>query len=135
MATPKNPTEAALEDLGEPHEFVIPRENDRDLKFSGWLIANEQDGQESSGVTFKTAVSIFATKGGRIVTAVRRWREKEGKLVSEKHTAGVHVLPYEVIHWLKSDNQLVLGALSKRAWVAACHAYPKLKDEEFEQVE
>jgi hypothetical protein len=136
MSPSKTPAvSASAAHLGNPHQFVISRTNDRDLKFEGWKLSREEESLDAGQLVSHTEVTIYVTKAGAIVTSVRRWRENaDAKVLSDKVTTGVHHSALDALQWLKHDNNLVLGSVSKKAWVAACRAYPDLKDEEFEQV-
>src|SRR5690242_2914112 len=123
MPTPKQGLLAHIETLpdAEPREYVIPRDDDRDLKFVGRKLSREADSLDSPQVTSHTEVTIYVTKGGKIVTTVRRWRDTpEGKIISDKLTTGVHYSGESAVTWLKADNNKALGSLSKKAWIAAC---------------
>jgi len=61
--------DAASAHLGAPSEFILPRNADRDLKFSGWRIADAKS-VASSAPYYATDVEIYTTIGGRIVTFV-----------------------------------------------------------------
>jgi hypothetical protein len=63
--------DAASARLGAPRQYVLPRDGDRDLKFTGWQIGFVL-GISSAGY-FATEVAIYASRSGRIITSVARY--------------------------------------------------------------
>jgi hypothetical protein len=127
--------------LGKPQEFVVARDGDRDVAFTGWRLSREKDCVDGY-VTQCTEVSVFVTESefasspfNRIVTHVRRWKEKEqGEVTSEVNKVGIHDGVYDAVEWLKEDNKGTLGTISKKAWVEACRVCPALSEDEVERI-
>ena len=151
MSATTTPTVApSLPLLGASREVVIPRDGDRDLGFKGWRLSQVKDCQQvQSGFDRCTEVSVYLTEAKKLVTHVRRWNERGGKVEREEHVVGVHgvgrdkmgrlyTLPDAVtqaIEWLKKDNGNQLGTLSKRAWLEACRLCSELKGQETERID
>jgi hypothetical protein len=124
MSNPSSSAPAAI--LGPPKQFVLPRDNDLDVSFNGWLLecADDQLVRDKSGVT----VCVYFTEGGSIVTQRIRWSIVKDRRI-ERHHVGVFDSANwsEAIEWFKTDNQGRFGAVSKEAWVRACQKLPQLK--------
>jgi len=124
-------------------EYVVRRDDDRDLRFRGRLVGiNDTPSTAHLG----TQVRIFVTAGGKIVTAVHQWQRGDEAawaaqgndgpppIVREKFTAGVHEDPAAAIRWLVEDGRGRLGRSSAEAWKRACRAWPGLRDQDVEEV-
>jgi hypothetical protein len=130
--------------LGQPAEHLLPREGDRDLAFTGWLVG---EAQQVIGTRFMRAdgsdpyrkivdVQIFVTPGGAIVTACRRFEQPldASAARAESVTAAAHRKIEDAIAWLKNDAGGKLGPAGKTAWVNACRSVPELAAQEYERV-
>jgi hypothetical protein len=112
-------------------EFTLERDDDLPLRFRGRLIGwNEVDPDTPRG----TEVRIYATRRGKIVTAVHQW-QKDVKRDRERHSAAAHAVPEEALAWLKRDGGGHLGKASKSAWDLACKTWPPLNGRDVEIVE
>lgn len=135
MAMPAEARVVLLNSLGEPTERRLPRPDDRDLVFKGWNLSHEKDCIDTAPHARScTEVAIDVTEGGTFVLFSRRWREKEQKVESEKISVYVGHFASDVVNFLKRDNDGKLGPISKRAWLAACKAYPPFKGQEDERI-
>jgi hypothetical protein len=119
--------------LGPPKEFTLPRDNDLDVTFSGWLLecADQHLVQDKHGVT----VCIYFTEGRSIVTHRIRWGVSRGERVEHHRVGSFEGSKWkEAVEWLKGDNSNRLGVVSKEAWVRACQKLPELAGHATERV-
>lgn len=113
-------------------EFKVERDDNRPLQFQGYLIGwNEVD---FSTVPRGTQVSIYVTKGNKIVTAVHQWQRGE-KDERQRYKAGAHQTPETALEWLIEDGGGKLGRASREAWEAACSLWPSLQGHEVEVID
>lgn len=130
--------------LGTPTQFVLPRDGDRDLSFSGWLVGEAQQVIPTSfrntggNDPYKKVVEvrIYLTPGGAIITACHRYEQPlDGSAVrAATITAAAHRKFEDAISWLKADAGGKLGQAGKAAWVNACRSIPELQAQEYEHV-
>jgi len=113
-------------------EFKVERDDNRPLQFQGYLIGwNDVD---ISTVPRGTQVSIYITKGNKIVTAVHQWQRGE-KAERQRHKAGAHQTPESALDWLIEDGGGKLGRSSREAWEVACSVWPSLQGHEVEVID
>lgn len=107
----EGPTESSrdlTQRLGDPAEFRVVRDDERDLAFSGWKIGSGCDGtggRDPSDWTRRADVTVYATVTGRVVTAVERTTRWEGEY--PRHRASVHTSGGEAYAWLMDILQAV----------------------------
>lgn len=124
---------------GDPQEFRVLRDGDRDLRFTGWLLGEGEHGTGgNSGFrkdwTRGIVVQIYLTTGRRIVVGARRWSRWQGE--GEIHTAEACRTASEALSWLEADSRDGrLGPASKAAWEAACGRYAGLEGEDVEVID
>lgn len=112
-------------------EFHVKRDDHLPLKFTGYLVgSNEVDPSVPRG----TRVSIFTTRGGKIITSVHQWQRDESR-ERERHAAAVHTNPDAALAWLIKDGGNQLGRASREAWELACRVWPALQGHEVEVVD
>lgn len=113
-------------------EFTIEREDNRPLRFKGYLIGwtNVDPIEQVRG----TQVQIFVTKSNKIITAVYQWQRQEG-LERDRYKAGVHTTPELAFQWLVNDGGGRLGKSSREAWEMACNVWPSLKGYDVEVID
>lgn len=108
---------------------TLQRDDDLPLQFTGQLIGcNEIDGDPVNG----TLVTLFATKSGKIITAVYQWQRGKGR---ERHAAAAHQMPQDALTWLKADGGGYLGKASREAWEAACAIHPAFQGHDVEVID
>lgn len=135
-------------ELGNPEAFLIPREGDRDLAFTGWLLSKKthptrvynETTNEGRAVDAGIDLCIYATEAGRIVTHSLRWTEYARHESGERFREGTvkatwHVDAEAALAWLRDDSGGRLGDLSKTVWTEACRRWPELSMHEFEAVD
>jgi len=131
MSNPSSGTPAEI--LGPPRQFLLPRDNDLDISFTGWLLecADDHLVRDKNGVT----VCIYFTEAGSVVTQRIRWAIVKDKRI-ERHHVGVFEGTNwaEAVEWFKADNQGRFGTISKEAWVRACEKLPQLAEYAVEKV-
>jgi len=116
---------------GEVREFTIERDDNRPLRFKGHLVGfNESDPDTPRG----TAVAIFVTRRGKIITSVRQW-QKDAKRERQRYDAAAHETADEALAWLIQDGGGHLGRASRDAWERACATWTPLQGHEVEVIE
>ena len=131
----------ASPDSAEPQEYILQREGDRDLAFSGWLVGYAEKTSDWQGWTIQrddremghprqgVSVAIYATSTNVLVIHVCRFTEYElGDERDQECSIGVFpfeedfgfkVLDEDPLEWLKRDAGGKLGSTSKEAWLQA----------------
>lgn len=148
--------------LGDPDDFRVIRDAERDLAFTGWRTGSARDGtggQYPHDWTRQVAVDIYSTDTGHLVTAVERTTRWVGE--HPTHWAAVHTEESEAFTWLMEKLQTVrqeqerleqedphrtarhrmihdqgraMGAAIKEAWEEACGRCPSLAGADVERV-
>ena len=109
--------------------YVVERDDDRPLQFEGRRIGwNEIDEDANNG----TAVEIFVTRSGKLITAVHQWQDAKGR---ERFGAAVHMMPDNALAWLKADGGGYLGRASREAWEKACANHLPLQGQDVEVID
>ena len=126
--------EQAIAGLGEPEEFQIIRDRDRDLQFQGWLLGQGEDGTGSNGRNWTRGsdVAVYLTTGNRLVTRIRRWSDWVGE--NTVFEAAAHRTDEEALAWLMEQGGGELSPACKEAWEEACATYQPLKGRDVELV-
>jgi len=124
--------EAAKSASDEPQEFTLQRDDNRPIRFKGYLIGwNEV----SPGVPRGTLVQVYVTRSsGKIVTSLYQWQRKD-ELERERYRAEVHETPSEAFQWLVDTNGGRLGQYGREAWNRACRTWPSLNGEDVEVID
>lgn len=116
---------------GVLREFTLERDDNRPLRFQGYLVGfHEVDQDAPRG----TAVLVFVTKRGKIVTSVHQW-QRDAKRERERHDAAAHDTAEEALDWLIRDGGGHLGRASRQAWERACATWAPLQGYDVEIVE
>jgi hypothetical protein len=116
---------------GVLREFTLERDDNRPLRFQGYLVGfHEIDLDVPRG----TAVLVFVTKSGKIVTSVYQW-QRDAKRERERHDAAAHDTAEGALDWLIQDGGGCLGRVSRQAWERACATWPPLQGYNVEVVE
>lgn len=122
---PDSAPDSALE------EYTLERDQNLPLRFRGQLIGwNEID----PAVTRGTAVAIYVTRRGQIITSVHQWQRDDFR-DRERHDACVHQTAEAALEWLVQDGGGHLGRASREAWEMACRTWPPLQGKDVEIVE
>lgn len=99
----------------------VKRDGAKDLAFVGELIGEASHGGPGEYVSDwqrGTEVSLYLTREGRLVTAVRQWTIWQEE--ADAHRAAVHDTPQAAYDWLVRDCGGTLGHASKECWEEAC---------------
>ena len=120
--------------LGTPQQFTLPRDDDLDLSFSGWLLeCTEDEKRKEKGDGLR--VCIYFTEGRSVVTQVVRWYTIQGDRTEHNYVGVFDSFNWDgAVEWLKDDNSGRLGGISKQAWIEACQKLPELKSHSTERV-
>jgi hypothetical protein len=138
MHSPASPQPLAIPPFA-PRTFRVPRTNEKDLQFDGYLI-----GQAHREVEFpdrSVTVSLYTTVGGKYITQIERGELKDssgpraGVAMPAQSKAAVHESGDAAYEWLLADGKGKLGAVSKAAWEEACRIWPMLHGQDIEIVE
>lgn len=113
--------------LGPAEEFRVEREGELDLEFDGWRLGRYEHAINDR----HTAVAVYLTKGGKLVTAVEQWRAGSGPASAR---AAVNASPAAALEWLRDDAGGTLGRASKEAWAEACENCDALHGLDVERV-
>ena len=115
----------------EMREYTIERDSNRPLRFQGHLVGfNRVDPETERG----TAVAVFVTRRGKIVTSVHQW-QKDAKRERQRHAGAAHDIAEDALAWLIEDGGGHLGRASREAWELACRVWPALEGHEVEVIE
>lgn len=132
-----NYTEEIRAQRGPPADFVVGREKEKDLAFSGWIVGTGSVGwgpskrSPPSEWTRSTDVRIYLTAGGKWICQVeRRGHRGMTQAISQ---ATIHEKPEEVFKWLTRDG--VVGPVTKGAWESVRKTFPSLPELAIERVD
>lgn len=135
------PEEGAVSSSIPLSTIILDRDNNLSLQFEGRLIG-QNSVYEGSLASRGTWVSIYITKGGKIVTHVHQWQggSEPGELGyggrnRSRDVAGVHVDPQQALAWLIRDGGGILGSASREAWTKACRNWPPFKGHDVEIID
>jgi hypothetical protein len=131
---PLDPSQIAH--LGDPAPWTLPRQGDRDIQFSGWVIGKGEiaaDGTDPATATRGTTVEILLTKTGRLVTSRTSWTRTDD-VCTDSQRSQFHETADAAYRWLIKDGNGKLGPASKIAWTQACRALPALAGFDVEQI-
>jgi hypothetical protein len=118
---------------GDPQRYVVPRDGELDVAFTGWEIGHGSIGWGSSkrappeAWTSFTHVRLYLTAGGKWVSQVEKirpsWKESQ---------AAIHDTPEEMFKWMTTEGY---RPATKQAWEEARKTLPTLPALELEEIE
>ncbi len=98
---------------GEEGEYRLTRDDDLDLAFTGWEVAEGRCGDREfeRDWTRWTIITLYVTAGGRFIVGIERHSKWQG--ATSRYDATVHETFDDVLNHLKGDNDGRVGTASK----------------------
>jgi len=98
---------------GKTRDYRLTRDDDLDLAFTGWKVAEGRcgDREHESDWTRWTIVRLYVTTGGRFVVGIERHSRWQGS--TSRYDAVAHETFDDVLLYLKDDNDGRVGTASK----------------------